>query len=483
MNGKKTRFVVLLFAASLLATGLNDLSSRTNTENSVGVTRSLPRPSDAVEAGWAKGGDALQPPGVAGSMMAYDSANGVFVLFGGSDGKVLNQTWILDPRSRAWTKEAPISSPPARADAMFTYDSRAGAFVLFGGWYETADDQYHRFSDTWAFFVANHTWMERSPRTSPSPRSDAAVAFDTANGITLLFGGFDGERYLGDLWSYRFADDDWVPRQTSVLPSARADGRMAYDLQSRFFFLFSGNDYSDASFNFHHLADMWRYSWSDNAWVQIFPDVLPMPRDYSVFASDHAFGELLLVGGYGNRTILGDIWSFNTTRLVWRNISTPGGPSPRMAAVGGYDPVEDILAIFGGGDRSEVKIDTWFFRYPPPLSGNIFVSSPNPVSGERVAFHVDMVGGSGEVSRVRWDFGDGQTSLDPSAVHTYGSPGIYRIQLEAVDSRNGRISFTLNLEVGFLVPFWMGISILVAGSVFSSIGIFLWARNRRKSGV
>src|SRR5437879_6003997 len=357
--------------------------------------------------GWTNVTRFPMPPALAGAMMAYDPRSSVFILFGGSDGEPTNGTWAFDSATGAWAQLHPEVSPMARVDAMLVYDTSADAFVLFGGWTETPDGIYHRLADTWVFFTTNSTWVRRDPLSSPSPRSDVAAAYDEANGVTVLFGGFNGTNYLGDMWYYSYTNDRWIPRSGSRMPSARADGRMVYDVQHETFFLFSGNDHSDLLANFHHLGDMWRYSWINNAWTQIFPDVLPVPRTYAVFAADSAHGELLLTGGYGNRSVLGDTWAFNTTNLVWRNITTMDGPTPRMAAVGDYDPRHELLVLLGGGGRYEIRADTWFFRYPPPIQGSIFVSSPEPVTGEPVQFHSESHGGSGSYVRFSWDFGDG----------------------------------------------------------------------------
>jgi len=414
-------------------------------------------------------------------MMTYSPRDNLFVLFGGSDGEPLNQTWILDPTSRSWTELHPALSPSARADAALVFDSRANAVVLFGGWGEPADGNYSRLADTWAFFVGNGTWVQRHPVASPSPRSDAAVAFDDAAGVTVLFGGFDGTNYLGDLWYYTFDNDTWLARSSPLMPSARADGRMVYDPQQRSFFLFSGNDYSDGFFNFRHPADTWRYSWLGNAWTEIFPDLLPMPRDYAVFATDTAFGELLLTGGYGNRTVLGDSWAFNTTKLAWRNITTEFGPPPRMAAVGGYDSVDGVLVLYGGGARDLGLADTWFFRYPPPLAGIIFVSSPDPVAGRSVTFNSKIEGGSGSFVQFSWDFRDGQIGTGASTAHTFGAPGVYRVELVVHDSRGNQVVSSMNLAVGLLMPFWVEVSLLLIGFSAVSIAIFVLIQRYRKS--
>jgi hypothetical protein len=479
MNPKGAGCAIFVFAVILSSASLSGLSGRGNGMEQTPSSDRGPLLLNGLGSGWSQATQSSHPPGVAGSMMAYDGRADVFVLFGGSDGMPLNRTWILDPKTQTWAEFHPPLSPPVRADAMFVYDSTADALILFGGWNETSDGSYHRLSDTWAFFVGNHTWTQRHPASGPSPRSDAAVAFDDANGITLLFGGFDGKSYLGDTWYFVFANDSWIPRDSSRRPSPRADGRMVYDSQHRLFYLFSGNDYSDPSFNFHHLEDMWRYSWTDNAWAQIFPDTLPMPRDYAVFVSDLAFDELLLVGGYGNRVILDDVWAFNTTQLVWRNVSTPTGPSPRMAAVGGYTPREDSVVMFGGGDRSEVKTDTWFFRYPPPLIGRVSASSTDPLTGQEVAFTTEIRGGSGFLTSASWDFGDGHTIHGQSATHSFGLPGIYRVGFVAIDGRGAQMSGTIQVDVGFLVPFWIDVALLFLPLSLAVVAVYRFLQRRR----
>src|SRR5437016_4000858 len=332
------------------------------------VGSSQPGPSTALLAsdvpmGWTNVTRFPTPPALAGAMMAYDSRSSVFVLFGGSDGEPTNGTWAFDSATGAWAQLHPEVSPMARVDAMLVYDTSADAFVLFGGWTETPDGIYRRLADTWAFFTTNSTWVRRDPLSSPSPRSDVAASYDGANGVTVLFGGFNGTNYLGDMWYYSYANDTWIPRSSSRMPSARADGRMVYDAQHGTFFLFSGNDHSDLLANFHHLGDLWRYSCINDVCTQIFPDVLPVPRTYAVF-----------------------------------------------------------------------------------------VSSPEPVTGEPVAFHSESHGGSGSFVRFVWDFGDGQTGNGSSTVHTFGTPGIYRVVFVAEDSRGNQMVRTMNLSVGVLMP-------------------------------
>ncbi len=75
----------------------------------------------------------IAPPAAAGTLLAYDSAANRFVLFGGWNGLLLDQTWVFDPTNTSWSELHPSVAPAARADAAFVYDASWGRFVLFGG--------------------------------------------------------------------------------------------------------------------------------------------------------------------------------------------------------------------------------------------------------------------------------------------------------------------------------------------------------------
>jgi len=79
------------------------------------------------------------------------------------------------------------------------YDSARGVTVLFGG-NDGSYPYYNYKGDTWEW--DGTTWTPRS-LTGPSPRAGHAMAYDDARGVTMLFGGFfDPAPYsfLGDTW-------------------------------------------------------------------------------------------------------------------------------------------------------------------------------------------------------------------------------------------------------------------------------------------
>jgi len=309
------------------------------------------------------------PPSSAGDLLAYDEAANRFVEFGGWNGSTLNETWSLDPTTGAWIQLHPPSAPPVRADAMFIYDSTNGLDYLFGGWTQYTNGTYVRYDDTWSFSLAADRWTELFPSVSPSPRSDSAVAFDPGHEEIVLVGGFSGTAYLGDEWTYSPTSGAWTPFTPSgPVPSPRADGRMVYDSANRTMILFGGNDYSGPNFTFHHLDDTWSLSLATGEWTEILSPQSPPARDYAIQAFDTLHDWVLLTAGFGNRTILNDLWAFSPANGTWWALAVSAPPPGRYAGVGGFDAVDGTLIVSGGAGTGGLLNDTWSLGPPANAS-------------------------------------------------------------------------------------------------------------------
>jgi hypothetical protein len=94
----------------------------------------------AVTAGYfglrhdsALGDAAGGPPARTGAAMAYDSATGDMVMFGGTSatGQPLADTWLWD--GSGWAQASPATSPPARYGAQMAWDPQSQRVILLGG--------------------------------------------------------------------------------------------------------------------------------------------------------------------------------------------------------------------------------------------------------------------------------------------------------------------------------------------------------------
>ena len=85
--------------------------------------------------------------------------------------------------------------------------------------------------------------------------------------------------------------------------------------------------------------------------------------------------------------------------------------------------------------------------------------------GRPIVFGVVVTGGSGSVLSPLWSFGDGSTAGGPSAVHSYGVPGVYRVDVNIRDDRGNELQETIVVSVGLFPLIWPGFATLVILSV------------------
>src|SRR5580658_7534741 len=90
-----------------------------------------------------------------------------------------------------WTRQIPQNFPPARQTHAMAYDSAHGQVVLFGGTngyggiYITAQ----ALDDTWLWDGSN--WTGKTPQTVPPARAGHSMAYDATHGQVVMFGGYN----------------------------------------------------------------------------------------------------------------------------------------------------------------------------------------------------------------------------------------------------------------------------------------------------
>src|SRR6266581_6987579 len=121
-----------------------------------------------------------------------------------------------------WSNQNPSTHPGAREGPAMAYDSTNGVVVMFGGY----SGGY--LGDTWEYTPGTNTWLQTSS-TGPSARELSGLAFDSANGLIVLFGGVSNSGFENDTWEYNAATDGWTQRNPSPAPPLLVDDHLAYD--------------------------------------------------------------------------------------------------------------------------------------------------------------------------------------------------------------------------------------------------------------
>jgi hypothetical protein len=192
----------------------------------------------------------LGPPGSAdGSRM---------LVFGGrgTTGSLAdNSVWAFFPptsaRSARWSQVVVSGGPPLpRAGHVAVFDNKPRSFnppkrrmIVFGG--SGADSLMNNIWELSRSHLSPgdtvFVWIQLQPTGGPTPRSDAAAAYDQQWDRIDLFGGSTAAGYTGETWAFRLAaqfqadaDSMWIPlpmrtNQFHPAPPARAGLSVVFD--------------------------------------------------------------------------------------------------------------------------------------------------------------------------------------------------------------------------------------------------------------
>lgn len=233
--------------------------------------------------------------------------------------------------------------PPAREAAAMAFDSVNNQTILFGGY-----SNGQLITDTWSWDGTK--WTQLFPSISPSGRQFAAMAFDPSTNQIILFGGSDFFGNLGDTWSWD--GTNWTQLSPGTSPSARTGASMAFDSINNLLILFGG--FSGGT----PLNDTW--NWNGSNWVQLLDGSTDSPpaRGFATMAFGPTLNQMILFGGFGTVTRINDTWRWNGATTTWMELNdgSSGSPPARSNAVMGYDPVNNQNILFGGQNFFG---DTW----------------------------------------------------------------------------------------------------------------------------
>lgn len=299
----------------------------------------------ATQAGWAQplewrlADTGTGPTARYDGAMAYDSARGVTVMFGGTlsngGGAASSETWEWNGSS--WSLRS-VAGPFQRAGHAMVYDAARGVVVMFGA--SAADNQV-----TWLW---NGTAWTTVSGTTPPNRVDHAMAYDSARQVTVLFGGSAfGGGALADTWEWN--GSTWTQR-VAAGPSPRSYHAMAYDPVRARTVLYGG--YNNGAMG----GPTWE--WDGSSWAQRTNSNQPDLRFRHAMSFDAGRGVTVLYGGQG--CFCDQIWEWNGTTWTRRFPQVPG-PGSVYGNMTAYDSARHAMVMFG--TPSNVR-STWELRVP-----------------------------------------------------------------------------------------------------------------------
>lgn len=182
--------------------------------------------------------------------MVVDTNQQRIVMFGGSNGTSLGDTWTLNSSwVGPWWQQIATTGPqpPARNSHRMAYDQQRQRVVMFGG----CNAWGGFLGDTWE--LDGNTWVQVFPAQSPSPRWQHTLDYDPVRGRIVLIGGYSQGTFKNDVWEYD--GTTWTQRTpASTAPPAREGAGLTWDSARQRLVLVGGYSWSTSTLN-----DTWFY--------------------------------------------------------------------------------------------------------------------------------------------------------------------------------------------------------------------------------
>jgi hypothetical protein len=313
--------------------------------------------------------------------------------------------------SRVLRSPAPVPAgstipPPPRSSAAVAFDQAHGVMVLFGG---SGDSGTGPRSDTWTW--DGKLWLQKHPATHPLPRVDFAMAYDAAHRDVVLFGGMaqvsqgkGGQQAVDDTWTWD--GSTWKEQHPAHEPAFGYDWAapsMQFDPITRTVLMYGYTKAtSEANGGIH--AELW--AWDGTDWRQ-----LQSPIDAQPGAALMPGGDRVLFVGTTTWAWDGSAWT-----ALHPRVNIPLSPISSFA----YDPQRHELVVLNGSDTWVWDGTSWARQHPsvqPPTMGYMaYVASVG-----KVVSWADVMSGF-DYGMFAWN-GTDWSQIEPATVVATGGTG------------------------------------------------------------
>jgi N-acetylneuraminic acid mutarotase len=239
-----------------------------------------------------------------------------------------------------WRQRA--SGPPARWYHSAVWDPDNKQMLVFGGW-----DGTKYLNDLWAYIPASYAWVQKA--SGSIARSGASAVWDPDNKQMLMFGGVSGPgTWLNDIWAYSPKNNSW--NQKASGSTIREGSSAVWDPGNKQM-LVCGGFSNGITYN-----DLWAYSPSNNTWTQKTSG--NMARRLSSAVWDPYNRQMLVFGGWNGAILLNDLWAYSPSSDKWTQKSS--GSTARDAQSAVLDLDNKQMVVFGGYSGSVLN-DLWAY--------------------------------------------------------------------------------------------------------------------------
>lgn len=283
-------------------------------------------------------------------------------LFGFSSDPDRNTVWLLGGvgeynnvyaadlwgyRNGQWFVKSAKTPPSSCVGVTSAYDSDRQKLV-YVCWPESgADMEVYEFD--------GGEFKNITARNKPSARRFGALVYDANLKKTVFFGGYDGQDFKDDTWTWDGTNWTEVRRDR---PPNRGMHAMWYDPLQKRTIIYGGVGRENIDEHVKRFSDMW--SFTGNGWTKLNVTTTPGERLGPQYGVDPNTGKVLLFGGLvhvltdpkndrsGRQFFDNETWQWDGSSSTWTKLAPATSPSPRQNGRIAYDPAAKRLVLFGG---------------------------------------------------------------------------------------------------------------------------------------
>ncbi len=250
-------------------------------------------------------------------------------------------------------------APRGRRDHSAILDAETNRMIIFGG--RRADCTV--LNDIWAFDLTTHAWAQLEDGSSvPAGRCRHSAIYDPAGDRMIVYGGYDCQRGLNDVWAFSLSTHIWTMLREGSYgePEPQPWGRYyhsaIYDPVRHRMLVHGGSLYLTSDM---HYQDTWAFDLDAHTWSQLSDG--PKPRQSHVAAYDPMTDRMIIFGGAGEgHEKLDDTWAVRLAAgAVWEELDSTHPSGPWVASSAIYEPSDAGLVIYGGYQGALPGSECW----------------------------------------------------------------------------------------------------------------------------
>lgn len=258
------------------------------------------------------------------------------------------------PGPPTWSPVTPAGEgPAAREDHTWTVDERGSTAWLFGG-----RDGSKAFGDLWSYDLAADRWRMVEPATEGPPARFGHEGVWVEGVGLVVFAGQVGTTFFNDLWAYDPSTNAWTTLPASgEIPVARYGTCAALGPDGR---LWISHGFTEDGTRF---SDTRAYDFASGTWTRQTPEgPVPVARClHGCWFTDD--GRLTLYAGQTTGVpALADLWALSepgTAAAAWTQLEGGLPPDRNLYAFARHS--SEILVFGGLGSGNAYRNDAWRF--------------------------------------------------------------------------------------------------------------------------